>query len=610
MLRPSVRRLLVVLLATSLTAPARGAEGVADLLKLDKTSKSIPLWAPVPVSEGLDLSALVHRLHPSIFLVGSQEGRGTAWVISKENRLLATNAHVADIMHSGGGKMYAIGNGTSRVFDVEQVYYHPGVLRLAGDMAVRMADPGKGDVYPNSADVAVLKLAPGDPLPDAIPLASPDEILGDLLAKPCAMLGYPGSDTTAWPRLGEKVEATFHQGVVCRVSDFTNDVNAPEDRLQFLQHSMANFPGFSGSPIFLTNGHVIALNNSGMMAEKGGITTQLSFGVRVDCLWECLKQHNLWEQVAVPTELEKVDVQRFTVPDPQESVVNEVRRLVARARIDLSNKEYESAIEKLDEAEKLLPNFEPIYDARANAYNYLALFKIGDRSQAAQAAYALALKDAYQAAKLLPSSADHLIDVVMAELNLANSFLPSRKFTIDEESIALADKVLSVDGVRPRDRAYAYRARAFARGYKLETADDLNRAVQEDEWIPQNYSMLRIFWNLHGNTAEANKANARFETLTKAQADSDHAWLIATSRSEESRNGYHARELAEAACKSTEYRWWQPLRALAAAHAEIGEFDKAIEFAEKAAAKAPPDQVGVIRRQLENYKKSEPWRED
>src|SRR5690349_19148082 len=101
MLRPVVRALSVMMLAGSLAigtlaTVAMGAEGVADLLQLDKASKSIPLWAPVPASEGNDLSALVHRLHPSIFLVGSHEGRGTAWVISKENRLLATNAHVAD----------------------------------------------------------------------------------------------------------------------------------------------------------------------------------------------------------------------------------------------------------------------------------------------------------------------------------------------------------------------------------------------------------------------------------------------------------------------------------------------------------------------------------
>jgi len=598
------------MLSLGLAASAAGAEGVADLLRLDKSSKSIPLWTPVAPAEANDLSALVNRLNASIYLVGNQDGRGTAWVISKENRLLATNAHVADIMYSGSGKMYAIGNRTSKVFDVEAVYYHPGVLRLAGDTAIRMADPAKGDVYPSSADVAILKLAPGDPLPEAIPLATPDEVFGDLLAKPCAMLGYPGSDTTAWPRLGERVEATFHQGVVCRVSDFTNDVNAPEDRLQFLQHSMANFPGFSGSPIFMPNGHVIALNNSGMMAQKGGLTTQLSFGVRVDCLWECIKQHGLWNQVAVTADIEKVDVQRFTVPDPKESILNEARRLVARARIDLSNKEYEAAIEKLDQAEKMLPNFEPIYDTRANAYSFLAVYKIANRSKAAQAAYALALADAYQAAKLLPSSADHALDVAMAELNFANSQLPAGKFTVDRNAIALADKVLGVGGVRPRDRAYAYRTRAFARGLERAAIDDLNKAVVEDPWIPQNYSTLRIFWNLHGNTAEAQQANDRFERISKAQADSDQAWLIATSRSEENRNGYHARELAEGACQATDYQWWQPLRALAAAHAEVGDFNKAVELAEKAIAKAPFDEVGPIRRQLQNYQRSEPWRED
>ncbi len=287
-----------------------------------------------------------------------------------------------------------------------------------------------------------------------------------------------------------------------------------------------------------------------------------------------------------------------------------MRQLVARARIDLNNHEYEAAIDKCDEGEKKLPHFEPLYDVRYNAYNFLAVYKIRDRSERAQAAYTLALADAYQAAKLLPSSADHMLDVAVADLNLANSHLPPRKFTVDPNSIELANKILGVEGVRSRDRAYAYRTRAFARGFVLEAAADLDAAVKEDEWIPQNYSTLRIFWNLHGDAAAAKKANDRYELLSKAQADTDHAWLIATSFNEENRNGYQARQLAEGACKATEYRWWQPLRALAAAYAELGEFDKAVEYAEKAAGTAPPEEVGTIRRQLDGYKRNEPWRED
>lgn len=36
-------------------------------------------------------------LRKGVFLVGFSGGHGTAWVISKKHRLLATNAHVADI---------------------------------------------------------------------------------------------------------------------------------------------------------------------------------------------------------------------------------------------------------------------------------------------------------------------------------------------------------------------------------------------------------------------------------------------------------------------------------------------------------------------------------
>ena len=46
---------------------------------------------------------------PSVFLVGKPDvGTGTAFLISKKNRLLATNAHVADIFNKGTGEIWPI----------------------------------------------------------------------------------------------------------------------------------------------------------------------------------------------------------------------------------------------------------------------------------------------------------------------------------------------------------------------------------------------------------------------------------------------------------------------------------------------------------------------
>ncbi len=60
------------------------------------------------------------------------------------------------------------------------------------------------------------------------------------------------------------------------------------------------------------------------------------------------------------------------------------------------------------------------------------------------------------------------------------------------------------------------------------------------------------------------------------------AWLLATSPSEELRNGAEALELAIRVCEATNYRNPESLDTLAAAYAETGRFDKAVEISRKA----------------------------
>src|SRR5205085_1261535 len=149
------------------------------------------------------------------------QGHGTAWVVSKEHRLLVTNAHVADIMHPGG-TMEAMLNGTSHSYTVAKAWYHPGVRRFLErdtSLSVRSADPADGPVDPISPDVAVLQLAAGGPeLPAELPMATAGE-LAELFAQSAGILGFPGYNT-GWPAPGRKAAATFHDGVISRLTDF------------------------------------------------------------------------------------------------------------------------------------------------------------------------------------------------------------------------------------------------------------------------------------------------------------------------------------------------------------------------------------------------------
>jgi Flp pilus assembly protein TadD len=91
------------------------------------------------------------------------------------------------------------------------------------------------------------------------------------------------------------------------------------------------------------------------------------------------------------------------------------------------------------------------------------------------------------------------------------------------------------------------------------------------------------------------------------------AWTLATSKETNIRKGTRAVQLAERACKLTDYKQTILIGTLAAAYAEAGRFDEAIATAEKACALASEsgDQNLLKRNQelLELYRKHQPYHE-
>lgn len=88
------------------------------------------------------------------------------------------------------------------------------------------------------------------------------------------------------------------------------------------------------------------------------------------------------------------------------------------------------------------------------------------------------------------------------------------------------------------------------------------------------------------------------------------AWLQATSDDETIRNGEQAVLDALAACEVVDYRVPTIVDTLAAAYAEVREFDKAIQYAEQAASMSGEiELVEKINHRLKLYKQSRPFRE-
>ena len=88
------------------------------------------------------------------------------------------------------------------------------------------------------------------------------------------------------------------------------------------------------------------------------------------------------------------------------------------------------------------------------------------------------------------------------------------------------------------------------------------------------------------------------------------AWLWATCPEAKTRDGRQAVERATSACALSGWKDGDSLDTLAAAHAERGQFDEAVKWANRALDVAPEQQRRAIRARLELYQAGKPYRED
>ena len=107
------------------------------------------------------------------------------------------------------------------------------------------------------------------------------------------------------------------------------------------------------------------------------------------------------------------------------------------------------------------------------------------------------------------------------------------------------------------------------------------------------------------------------ELVPEAEADrsgilNNLSWVLSTTPNDALRDGKRALEYAIEACKLTDYKAPHILSTLAAAHAEAGEFDQAVEWSQKGvdlARETNATQLQQLESELESYKEKKPWRE-
>jgi tetratricopeptide (TPR) repeat protein len=132
---------------------------------------------------------------------------------------------------------------------------------------------------------------------------------------------------------------------------------------------------------------------------------------------------------------------------------------------------------------------------------------------------------------------------------------------------------------------------------------------------PQNVSAFRGRADAYLSQGKQAEAIADYEAALKLDAENSGvlnnlAWVLATSPTNELRDGKRAIELAEQACKVTEFKQAHILSTLAAGYAETGDFESAAKWSQQAVDLGPEAMKGQLAKELDSYRQKKPWREE
>lgn len=160
------------------------------------------------------------------------------------------------------------------------------------------------------------------------------------------------------------------------------------------------------------------------------------------------------------------------------------------------------------------------------------------------------------------------------------------------------------------------RAQIFVAQGKYELAvQDCNEALRQYRGFIDASSMRAVI-NAHlGKYAEAFKelnylVSIHPASVTLARVLQHRAWLQATCPDASFRNGQQAVKDAKAACSIMVWKDENTIDTLAAAYAEIGDFDSAVRYAQQALAvkDISPMDSKRIQRHLQSYQQEKPIR--
>jgi len=178
---------------------------------------------------------------------------------------------------------------------------------------------------------------------------------------------------------------------------------------------------------------------------------------------------------------------------------------------------------------------------------------------------------------------------------------------------------------------YLNRANVFVHQHKFNLAiQDLNAVLHLRPGVLLVQVLRGEIYEHLGNYGRALADYDRVVSITsslplnRALAQNGRAWLRATCPDASFRNGKEAVADAKSACNETNWREVAYIDTFAAAHAEAGDFDSAVQFEQRAIKEAREEtwsikdlqrrraayerQLAHYQRRLAAYERHQPWR--
>jgi len=184
------------------------------------------------------------------------------------------------------------------------------------------------------------------------------------------------------------------------------------------------------------------------------------------------------------------------------------------------------------------------------------------------------------------------------------------KNDVDGAIIAFTEAIRLKSGFA---EAYCDRGFAYLEKHDVDKAiADCTEAIRLDPELAEAYDNRG---NAYEKKSDFDKAVADYTESIRldpeeASPRNSLAWLLATSSNSRIRDGKRAVEHAKRACELSQWKEGDYLDTLAAAYAEVGMFDKAVEFQQKALVMATKDtDKEEYRKNLNLYRNSKHWRE-